>query len=128
MLGHIHDDETDTILREIPEVALVVAGHDHKGYTEMKHYAGRFAVEARSYGVEVGRVDLKYDPQARKASSAEWTRIPVDAKKVAPVQDVAELVAKWEVEGLQDGGRSHRRSPPPHGEARSSQAGGRGDG
>lgn len=96
VLGHIHDDETDTILRDLPEVALVVAGHDHKGYREMKHYAGRFAVEARSYGVEVGRVDLKYDPQARKAVSAEWTRIPVDAKKVAPVKDVADLVAKWE--------------------------------
>ena len=96
VLGHIHDDETDKILREIPEVALVVSGHDHKGYKELKHYDGRFAVEAKSYGVELGRVDLKYDPQAHKVISAEWTRIPVDSKKIAPVKDVADLVGQWE--------------------------------
>jgi 2',3'-cyclic-nucleotide 2'-phosphodiesterase (5'-nucleotidase family) len=96
VLGHLHDDETDRILREVPEVALVVTGHDHKGYKELKRYDGRFAVEAKSYGVEVGRVDLKIDPQTHKAASAEWTRFPVDSKKVAPVKEVAELVEKWE--------------------------------
>ena len=96
VVGHIHDDETDTILREVPDVALVVAGHDHKGYKEIKRYAGRYAVEAKSYGVELGRVDLKYDLQAHKVASAEWTRIPVDSKKITPDHDVAELVDKWE--------------------------------
>jgi 2',3'-cyclic-nucleotide 2'-phosphodiesterase (5'-nucleotidase family) len=96
VLGHLHDDETDTILREVPEVALVVAGHDHKGYKEIKRYAGRYAVELKGYGVELGRVDLKYDPQAHKVASAEWTRIPVDSKKIAPDHDVAEWVDKWE--------------------------------
>ncbi len=96
VLGHLHDDETDSILREVPEVTLVVAGHDHRGYKELKHYDGRFAVEAKSYGVEVGRVDLKIDPQSHKAVSAEWSRFPVDSKKVAPVKDVAEMVDKWE--------------------------------
>ncbi len=96
VLGHIHDDETNAILREIPEVALVVAGHDHKGYTEMKHYAGRYAVEAKSYGVEVGRVDMKFDTATKQVTSAEWTRIPVNSRKIAPVPEVAELIAKWE--------------------------------
>jgi 2',3'-cyclic-nucleotide 2'-phosphodiesterase (5'-nucleotidase family) len=96
VLGHIHDDETDTILREVPEVALVVSGHDHRGYKEIKRYAGRYAVEAKSYGVEVGRVDLKYDLQSHKVTSAEWTRFPVDSKKITPVPEVAALVAKWE--------------------------------
>jgi 2',3'-cyclic-nucleotide 2'-phosphodiesterase (5'-nucleotidase family) len=97
VLGHIHPDETDTILRELPDVSLVVAGHDHKGYKEMKHYAGRYAVEAKSYGTELGRVDLKVDSQTHKVASAEWTRIDVDSKKIVPVKEVADLVAKWEM-------------------------------
>ncbi len=96
VLGHIHDVETDTILREVPEVALVVAGHDHKGYKEIRHYDGRYAVEAKSYGVEIGRVDLKIDSQTHKVVSAEWTRIPVDSTRIAPVKEVADLVAHWE--------------------------------
>jgi len=96
VLGHVHDDETDAILRTIPQVAAVVAGHDHKGYTELKNIDGRLAVEARAYGVELGRLELRVDVPHHAIVSSDWKRIPIDSKTIAPDQGVAEAVAGWE--------------------------------
>jgi 2',3'-cyclic-nucleotide 2'-phosphodiesterase (5'-nucleotidase family) len=96
VLGHIHDkEEVEAILRGIPEVAVVVAGHTHVGYPRMMEIDGRVAVLVKSYGVELGRLDLKVDAAAKKIRSAEWSRIPID-RNILPAADVAKAVAKWE--------------------------------
>lgn len=104
VLGHIHDEETEAILREVPEVSVVVAGHDHRGYGALKQMDGRVAVELRGYGVELGRLDLDVDVPHKKVVSSGWKRIPIDSHKLAPAADVAKLVAEWEskVAGIVD--------------------------
>lgn len=96
VLGHIHDkSEVEAILHEVPEVAVVVAGHTHTGYPSMMNVDGRVAVLVNSYGTELGRLDLKVDPQEHKAVSAEWKKIPIDAR-YAPAPEVARAVGAWE--------------------------------
>jgi 2',3'-cyclic-nucleotide 2'-phosphodiesterase (5'-nucleotidase family) len=96
VLAHIHDQgEVDAILHDVPEVSVVVAGHSHEGYPAMMKVDGRVAVLVRAYGDQLGRLDLQVDVGAKKLASAEWTKIPIDAK-IMPAQDVARDVAKWE--------------------------------
>ncbi|HLX46644.1 MAG TPA: bifunctional UDP-sugar hydrolase/5'-nucleotidase [Bryobacteraceae bacterium] len=96
VLGHIKDQEGDEILRDVPEVGVVVMGHDHRGLTEMRRVDGRVGVLLRGYGVELGRLDLQVNVATHSIKSAEWTRIPIDSKKIEPAADVARSVAQWE--------------------------------
>ncbi len=97
VLGHIHSqEEGSVILREVPEVNIVVEGHNHAGRKEMEVVDGRVAVNARAYGVEVGRLNVSVDLAAKRLTQWEWKRIPVDSTTVKPAPDVAKLVAKWE--------------------------------
>jgi 2',3'-cyclic-nucleotide 2'-phosphodiesterase (5'-nucleotidase family) len=96
VLGHIHDqEEVDAILHQVPEVSVVVVGHNHNGYPEMKNVDGRVAVLVHGYGVELGRLDLKVDIAGKKLQSAEWKRVPIDAK-FQPAPKVAHEIAGWE--------------------------------
>jgi 2',3'-cyclic-nucleotide 2'-phosphodiesterase (5'-nucleotidase family) len=96
VLGHIHDEsEVNEILKQVPEVSVVVAGHSHEGYPAMMNVDGRVAVLVRAYGAQLGRLDLKVDVGAKKVLSAEWTKIPIDSS-IPPAPDVAREVAKWE--------------------------------
>ncbi len=96
VLGHIHDqEEVDAILHQVPEVSVVVVGHNHNGYPEMKSVDGRVAVLAHGYATELGRLDLKVDLAGKKLQSAEWKKIPIDAK-VQPEPRVAREIAGWE--------------------------------
>lgn len=96
VLAHIHDEsEVNEILKQVPEVSVVVAGHSHEGYPAMTNVDGRVAVLVPAYGVQLGRLDLKLDVGAKKLLSAEWSRIPIVAS-IPPAPDVAREVAKWE--------------------------------
>jgi 5'-nucleotidase / UDP-sugar diphosphatase len=96
VLAHIHDAETEQILHQIPEVSIVVVGHDHKGYKELWRFEDRYAVEAKSYGVELGRLDFRFDMTKHEVVSADWKRIPIDSHKIAPAPDVQKIVNQWE--------------------------------
>ena len=65
------------------------------GYPAMRNVDGRVAVLVRSYGAQLGRLDLKVDVGAKKVLSAEWTKIPIDAS-IPQAPDVAKKVAEWE--------------------------------
>ena len=96
VLAHIHDEsEVNEILKQVPEVSVVVAGHSHEGYPAMTNIEGRVAVLAPAYGVQLGRLDLKLDVGAKKVLSAEWSKIPI-VRSIPPAHDVAREVAKWE--------------------------------
>jgi 5'-nucleotidase/UDP-sugar diphosphatase len=96
VLGHIHDkEEVAEILKQIPEVSVVVAGHTHVAYPEMMNVEGRVAVLVNSYADQLGRLDLQVDIAGKKLRSAEWKKITIDAK-LAPAPDVEKLVNHWE--------------------------------
>jgi len=95
-VAHMHTDETEKILHSIPQVAVVVAGHEHGGYRGMKNIDGRVAVEAKVYGLELGRLDLRVDVAHHTIVSAGWKRIPINSKIIAPDSEMAAAVAGWE--------------------------------
>ena len=96
VLGHIHDkEEAEAILKDVPEVSVVVAGHTHVAYPSMMNFGGRVGVLVDAYGREYGRLDLQVDMAGKKLRSAEWKKIPVD-DKIRPDPQVAKLVAEWE--------------------------------
>jgi 2',3'-cyclic-nucleotide 2'-phosphodiesterase (5'-nucleotidase family) len=96
VLGHMHDQEADAILQQIPEVSVAIVGHAHKEYAKLHNFDGRVGALVTSYGVELGRLDLEVDITAHKLKSAEWKIIPVDSKKLTPDPVVAREVAEWE--------------------------------
>jgi 2',3'-cyclic-nucleotide 2'-phosphodiesterase (5'-nucleotidase family) len=96
VLGHIHDQEGDAILQQVPDVSVVIAGHSHKEYAKLHNFGGRVGALVTSYGVELGRLDLQVDMTTHKLKSAEWKIIPVDSKKLTPDPEIASEVAQWE--------------------------------
>ena len=96
VVGHILNSEGSDILRRAPAVAAVIEGHSHAGRKEMEVYENRVAVNARGYGVELGRLDLEFDRAQRKLISWDWKRLPVKSKQIPPARDVQKLIDKWE--------------------------------
>lgn len=104
VLGHIYDDpEVKGILRDVPDVSVVVAGHNHGAYKEMMQVADRVAVLVNYNADQLGRLDLQVDLKAKKAVSAQWKKIPITAD-MTPAPDMERVVRKWEtkVSGLVD--------------------------
>ena len=98
LLAHIDGDEEQAILESVPDVQISVTGHLHNGLTLARSHDGRVLVRLKSYGVELGRLDLKVDTATHKLTDWKWKRIPVDSSKTAPAADVAALVDKWETQ------------------------------
>ena len=98
LLAHIDLNEERAILESVPEVQVSVTGHIHTGITEAHSHDGRVLVRLKSYGVEIGRLDLKVDTATHKLADWKWKRIPVDSSKTAPAADVAVLVDNWEAQ------------------------------
>jgi 2',3'-cyclic-nucleotide 2'-phosphodiesterase (5'-nucleotidase family) len=96
VLGHIHDQEADEILKQIPEVSVAIVGHSHKEYAKLHNFDGRVGALVSSYGVELGRLDLQVDMKAHHLKSAEWKIIPVNSKKLARDPKIDHDIARWE--------------------------------
>jgi 2',3'-cyclic-nucleotide 2'-phosphodiesterase (5'-nucleotidase family) len=95
-LGHFNLDEARDILAKAPEVSIAIVGHGHDGFPAMRQSGHRYAVELKAFGVELGRLDVKFDMTKHEIASAEWKRIPIDSHAITPARDVAEEVSKWE--------------------------------
>jgi 5'-nucleotidase/UDP-sugar diphosphatase len=96
LLAHIDESEEKQFLESVPEIAVSITGHIHEGLTEAKSYDGRVLVRMKSYGEELGRLDLKVDTSTGKLAGWSWRKIPVDSTTLPPAADVAALVNRWE--------------------------------
>ena len=96
VLGHVEQAEGVSILHELPDVSVVVIGHQHTAWKEPIEFDGRLLIHAAGYTSQVGRLVMQYDIAARRITSHEWTGIPVD-DSVYPADPVVEAqVEKWE--------------------------------
>jgi 2',3'-cyclic-nucleotide 2'-phosphodiesterase (5'-nucleotidase family) len=96
LLAHIDGREENEILNSVPEIPVLVTGHIHTGITEALSHDGRVLVRVKSYGVELGRLELKVDTEKKAPVSWTWKRIPVDSAKVEPDPEMARQVKHWE--------------------------------
>ncbi|HEX4275879.1 MAG TPA: bifunctional UDP-sugar hydrolase/5'-nucleotidase [Bryobacteraceae bacterium] len=95
-LGHLNLDEARDVLAKAPEVSIAIIGHGHDGFPAMQRIGRRYAVELKAYGVELGRLDVKFDLTKHEIASADWKRIPIDSHTITAAPDVSKEVAKWE--------------------------------
>jgi 5'-nucleotidase/UDP-sugar diphosphatase len=98
LLGHITAAEERALLDSVPEIPVIVSGHVHSGMTEALQEHGRIQVRVKSYGEELGRLDLKVDTTTKAPVSWSWKRISIDSAQIKPAADVAALVRHWEGE------------------------------
>ncbi len=96
VLGHLFDYEDERVLRQVPEVDVVVSGHDHGGLNRELVIDGRIAVKLRPYGRELGRLDLTLDAASGTVVAHEWRRIPIRSDIFPADPRVAERVSHWE--------------------------------
>ena len=50
---------------------------------------GRVLVRVKSYGEELGRLDLKVDTEKKALVCWKWKKIPIDSTTIEPAPDVA---------------------------------------
>jgi 5'-nucleotidase len=55
-------------------------------------------IRVRSYGEQIGRLDLEVDTQKKAITGSKWRAIPVDSASYPPAPDVERVVARWENE------------------------------
>jgi len=96
VLGHLGLKEQEAVLRALPQVAVVIGGHDHEGRDRALEIDGRVALSVPGYGRAVGRLDLQYDRSAHRVTAYRWNRLAVDARALAPDPAVQHLVDDWE--------------------------------
>ena len=84
LLAHIDGAEERQILDMVPDIQVSVSGHIHSGLEQAMSHDGRVLVRVRSYGEELGRLDLKVDTEKKTVASWNWKRIPVDDAKIEP--------------------------------------------
>ena len=96
VLGHLEEDEEEALLREVPEIAVVISGHRHAGLEDARKVDGRVMVRVKAYGEEVGRLDLEVDVPKKAVVSSSWRTIPIFPGAIPPAEDVGRAVAVWE--------------------------------
>jgi 5'-nucleotidase / UDP-sugar diphosphatase len=96
VLAHLFDDEELEILEGVPEIDVLVGGHNHRGQTRPNVVDGRIGVKVGANGRELGRLDLEIDTGRKKVVSHNWQRIPILARKFPADPRVQQLVDKWE--------------------------------
>ena len=97
VLAHIHDEsEVNEILKQVPEVSVVVAGHSHEGYPAMMNVDGRVAVLVHGLRSPIGAAGSEGGRGGQESSAPpNGPRFPIVAS-IPPAPDVAREVAKWE--------------------------------
>lgn len=95
-LVHLWREGCDQIVKELPEYAVTISGHEHGGMPQLFRVEDRVGARVRANGAELGRLDLEYDKVARRIVKASWRRISVNKAAFTPDPEVAALVEKWE--------------------------------
>ena len=96
LLGHLTGPEEMQFLKQAPEIPVIVSGHIHVGLKSMIEQDGRLLVRVKSYGEELGRLELQVDTEKKAPISWNWKDLPIDSTKIEPDPAVAKLVKQWE--------------------------------
>jgi 5'-nucleotidase/UDP-sugar diphosphatase len=97
-LGHIAPAEELEFLHSAPEIPVVIAGHVHHGIEDPMTEKGRILVRVKSYGEELGRLELQVDTEKKAPVSWTWKHILIDSTAVPPDPQMNKLVQHWERE------------------------------
>jgi 5'-nucleotidase / UDP-sugar diphosphatase len=96
LLAHIDGREEQAFLHGAPEIPVLVTGHIHTGIPEAMTFDGRVAVRVKSYGEELGRLELKVDTEKKAPVSWTWKHITIDSHAIEADPEMARQVKRWE--------------------------------
>jgi len=99
VLSHLGLDADRQLARNVRGIDVIVGGHSHTAITEPVNQSGTIIVQAGSYGVYLGVLDITYDTAGRKiVSSTEKDALKlVSAGPSAPSDPrAAEIVETYE--------------------------------
>jgi 5'-nucleotidase/UDP-sugar diphosphatase len=95
LVAHVGLSEEQAFLNE-PGVPVIVSGHIHSGLEQAMSDRDHVLVRVKSYGEELGRLELKVDTNKKAPVSWTWKKILIDDDKIIPAPDVAAEVKVWE--------------------------------
>jgi 5'-nucleotidase / UDP-sugar diphosphatase len=95
IVAHITGPEEKALLNE-PGIPVIVSGHIHSGLDQALSTEGHVLVRVKSYGEELGRLELKVDTEKKALVSWTWKKILIDSDTITPAGDVAVQVKTWE--------------------------------
>ncbi len=95
LVAHINGQEEQAMLKE-QDVAVTVSGHIHTGLDHELTNGNHVLVRVKSYGEELGRLELKIDTEKKAPISWTWKKIVIESDKITPAADVAAQVKVWE--------------------------------
>ncbi len=96
VVAHLTDEEEDLLLAAVPEIDVIVGGHNHRGRDAPKEVDGRLCVKVRAYGRELGRLDLWVGRNGERIRQYQWARIAITKDRFPPDPKVAAAVERWE--------------------------------
>ena len=70
VLGHVEQVEGESILHSLPDVSVVVIGHQHTAWKGPIEFEGRLLIHAAGYTRQVGRLVMQYDIATRRIVEA----------------------------------------------------------
>jgi 2',3'-cyclic-nucleotide 2'-phosphodiesterase/3'-nucleotidase len=76
--GDDHANQVAAIARGFPEIDAIIGGHSHQPFEEQRT-GGVLYTQANYWGSHLGRIDLAWDPDARRVASLKARLIPMDA-------------------------------------------------
>ncbi|NUN93166.1 MAG: bifunctional metallophosphatase/5'-nucleotidase [Verrucomicrobiae bacterium] len=76
--GDDHANQVAAIARNFPELDAIIGGHSHQPFEEQK-VSGVLYTQANFWGSHLGRIDLTWDPDARRVTSRTARLLPMDA-------------------------------------------------
>lgn len=96
LLGHLIPAEEQQVVKELPEVTILLGAHMHAAMFEQDKEVGRVFTRVNASATEIGRLELQIDTAAKKVVSVSQRRIAVGRNAIAPDAEMATAVAAWE--------------------------------
>lgn len=101
------DGGDSALAQAVPEIDLIVAGHDHLAFRTARSSGKTRIFQAGSGGENLGRVEVTVDPATKKLASVQGADVllPVASGAATPHPEVAKLVAERRAEAEKVGAR-----------------------
>jgi len=84
------------IARVVPGISVIVGGHSHSTLYKPIRINDTWVAQAGSKGRFLGKLDLQFDPESRRITSAAGSLIEIRTKNMTPDPVIASKVAEME--------------------------------
>ena len=95
LVSHSRHRTDDAVAAAVPELAAIIAGHDHRLFEPPRQRGPVPVFQALDNGRYLGRIDMSIDETTGRAAIRSWRYLPVTAD-ILPDPAVAAIIAAYE--------------------------------